>query len=396
MLIARADRGGMSLQPNDGAAILAGAHRIAPLLRAHADEVEAARRLTKPVVEALRESGAFRISMPHSWGGPEVELVRQVEIMEVLSRADASAGWCAMIGSDSGFYSAFLEDAAGRELYPDLDFVTAGWVQPAGRLEVADGGYRLSGRWSFGSGSTHADVICAGAFVTKAGVPKTRPDRQPEHRVALVPASQAEVHDTWYTTGLCGSGSNDYSIDDVFVPAAHTFAPGETHRDGTLYRWPGAFMAKFLGVPLGVAADALDTAMGILDAKMLMPEGIRARDDARVREGVASAQALVGSARSYVYDTVGRFWAVLETGNQPSFADRAALAGCFGHTVTSCRNAVELLVDVVGTAAVRRDSPLERNLRDLITLGPHLLSKPLVREWTGGLWFGQSAPMPFF
>ena len=111
-----------------------------------------------------------------------------------------------------------------------------------------------------------------------------------------------------------------------------------------------------------------------------------------MRVAVASARALVGSARSYVYDTVGRFWAVLEAGHQPSFADRAALTGCFGHTVTSCRDAVELLADAVGTAAVRRDSPLERNLRDLITIGQHIVGKPLMRQWAGGLWFGNPRP----
>jgi hypothetical protein len=103
---------------------------------------------------------------------------------------------------------------------------------------------------------------------------------------------------------------------------------------------------------------------------------------------------LVGSARCYAFDTVGRVWAVLESGAVPSFADRAALAGCYGHTVSSCRDAVELLAEVVGTATIRRGSTLERNVRDLITIGQHVMSKPPVREWAGGLWFGQPVPMP--
>jgi alkylation response protein AidB-like acyl-CoA dehydrogenase len=143
----------------DGAAILANADRIGPLLREHAAEVEAARRLTEPVVDALRSTGVFRMAMPATWGGPELDICRQIEIIETLSRADASAGWCAQIGADSGYYSAYIDDAAARSLYPDLDAVTAGWLTPAGTLEVCDGGYRLSGRWSFGSGVTHVDVI---------------------------------------------------------------------------------------------------------------------------------------------------------------------------------------------------------------------------------------------
>jgi alkylation response protein AidB-like acyl-CoA dehydrogenase len=381
--------------PLDGSAILANAHRIAPLLRERAAEVEAARRLTPPVVDALRDSGVFRMTMPRSWGGPEVDLLTQVEILEVLSRADASAGWCAMIGSDSGLYSASLDDADARELYPELDAVTAGWVIPAGTLEVAEHGYRLSGRWSFGSGSTHADVISAGALVTENGVPRPGPDGQPQWRIALLPAGEVRVHDTWHTTGLCGSGSNDYSVDGVFVAAGHTFTFDEVKRDGTLYRWPGLFIANAVAVPLGAAADALDVAMDVLAGKILMPGMTPARDEARVRVGVARAQAMVGSARSYVHDTFGGFWAVLEAGDEPTFAARAAMAGCYAHTITTCRDAVQLLVETVGTAAIQRGSTLERNNRDLITMGQHLMAQVQMREWAGGLWFGRPAALPY-
>lgn len=378
----------------DGATILAGARRIAPLLREHAAEVETARRLTTPVVEALRSIGAFRMSMPRAWGGPEVDLHTQMQILEALSAADASAGWCAMIGSDSGYYSARLSDADARELYPDLDSVTAGWVIPAGTLEVADGGYRLSGRWSFGSGCTHADVMCGGALLTEGGELLLGPDGQPQWQVALLPATEVEVHDTWHTTGLCGSGSNDYSIDGAFVPAGRTFGFDGSQREGTLYRWPGLFIANLIAVPLGSAADAIQSAMEILAGKVSMPDMILARDEPRVRAGIARAHAMVGSARSYAYDTFGNLWSTLESGDEPDFAQRAALAGCFVHTLTTCREAVAVLVEIVGTAAIQRGSRLERHHRDLITIGQHLMGQPKMREWAGGLWFGQAPPNP--
>ncbi len=378
----------------DGAAILANARRLDPLLRKHAGEVESGRRLSTPVVDALRDSGVFRMAMPRSWGGPEVDLLTQMEILETLSRADASAGWCAMIGSDSGYYSAFLDDADARELYPDLDSITAGWVIPAGTLAITDQGYRLSGRWSFGSGCTHADVICGGALVTEGGVPRLGPDGRPQWRIALLPAGEVTVHDTWHTTGLCGSGSNDYSVDGALVPTGHTFGFDRTRRDGTLYRWPGLFIANLIAVPLGAAADATEVAMDTLAGKVSMPEMIPARDEPRVRAGVARAQAMVGSARSYAYDTLGSFWATLESGDTPGFADRAALAGCFVHTITTCRDAVAVLAETVGTAAVQRGSRLERHHRDLITIGHHLMGQPKLREWAGGLWFGQEPPSP--
>lgn len=127
----------------------------------------------------------------------------------------------------------------------------------------------------------------------------------------------------------------------MFVRAGHTFAFDKPQREGTLYRWPGLVVTNSIGVPLGVAADALDTATGILAGTILMPQRTPARDEARVRVAIARAQAMVGSARSYAYDTLGRFWSVLESGDQPGFTARAAVAGCLVHTVTTCREAVQ-------------------------------------------------------
>lgn len=343
----------------DGPAILAKAGEIGPLLRKCASEGEVARRLTKPVVDALRSTGVFRMAMPKAWGGPELDICSQIEIIEVLSRADASAGWCAMIGSDSGYYSGYIDDATARSLYPDLDAVTAGWIAPAGTLEVCEGGYRLSGRWSFGSGSTHADVIVGGAYVTENGSPRTMTNGRAEWRVAALPAAQWDVLDTWNPTGLTGSGSHDYTIADTFVPAQNTWAHGQTYRPGTLYAWRGMFVVNLVGVPLGVALEACDVASSILAAKILMPDMSRAVDDEpRVRAGIARARAMIGAARSYVYDTVGAFWATIEAGDEPSFEQRGQLAGCYVRTLSTCRNAVQLLVETVGTAAIKQDVPV--------------------------------------
>ncbi|GAA1239786.1 acyl-CoA dehydrogenase family protein [Pseudonocardia alaniniphila] len=378
----------------DGATILANADRIGPLLREHAAEVEAARRLTEPVVNALRSTGVFRMAMPAAWGGPEVDICRQIEIVETLSRADASAGWCAQIGADSGYYSANIDQAAARSLYPDLDAVTAGWLTPAGTLEVCDGGYRLSGRWSFGSGVTHADVIVGGARVTENGSPRLLADGTPERRIAMLPAAQWDVLDTWRPLGLTGSGSHDYTITDTFVPAENTWVHGRSYRSGPLYSWRGMVVVNFVGVPLGTALDACDVATSILDAKVLVPEMIPARDAPRVRAAVARAQAMVGAARSYVYDTVSTFWSVIVAGDEPSIRQRAHLAGLLVHTVSECRTAVRLLVDTVGSVAIQDECSLGRQMRDLDTIAQHTLGKSRMWEWAGAMYFGQNSPSP--
>ncbi|MCO5972378.1 acyl-CoA dehydrogenase family protein [Actinoallomurus soli] len=375
----------------DGPAILAAARAVAPVLREEAEAGERGRRLTPRAVEALRSTGVFRMAMPRAWGGPEVDIRTQTEIIEELSAADGAAGWCAMIGSDGGFYTAPLEDSVARGLYPDLDMITAGWIVPAGRLHRVAGGYRLEGRWQFGSGCTHADVIIGGALVFEDGAPVMTEDGRPETRVAMLPAGEFEILDTWHTTGLAGSGSHDYAVEGAFVPAGQTFRFGDLRRRrraGTLYAWPGMFFANLPGVPLGIARAALRSAEQILADKMLVPEMRPAREDPRVRAGVAQVHAMVGAARSYQYDVLGELWSTLETGAEPSLRLRAALVGAHMHTIRTCRDAVRLLADVVGSASIYRRCPLERHQRDLTTIGQHLMGQPKIMEMAGALWLG--------
>jgi indole-3-acetate monooxygenase len=380
------------LKPAD---ILANATAIAPLLAEQAAGNERLRRLSPDTVDSLRRAGAFRLPMPAAWGGPEVDILTQTEIIETLSAADGSAGWCAMIGSDSGFYSAFLDDAVGRTLYPDLDAVTAGGIVPAGRLDAVPGGYRLSGRFTFASGIHHAEVVAAGAVAFADGAPVTGPDGGPTWRVALMAKDAVEVIDTWHTTGLAGSGSCDYAADGVFVPAEQTFAFADgAKRDGPLYAWPGMFIANAPGVPLGIARAAIDVAKGIWADKVILPDMRPARDDPRVRAAVARAEAMVGAARSYHYDVLGSLWETLLAGDAPTLDQRAALAGSFPHTFQTCRDAVALLYEEVGSQSVYRACPLDRHRRDLVTIGQHIMGQNRMREIAGGMWLGEPSPLP--
>src|SRR4051794_31788225 len=142
-----------------GTTILEATRALAPRIRAAADEIEQGRRLPLPLVQALKDAGVFRMPMPRAWGGPEVDPLTQIRIVEELSAANPSVGWCAMIGSDAGYFTAFLDDAVGRALYPDLDLVTGGSTRPTGRAIVVDGGFSVSGRWQFSSGCQHSTYL---------------------------------------------------------------------------------------------------------------------------------------------------------------------------------------------------------------------------------------------
>jgi alkylation response protein AidB-like acyl-CoA dehydrogenase len=210
-----------------------------------------------------------------------------------------------------------------------------------------------------------------------------RPARRADRRAA---GRRFEIIDNWATTGLAASGSHDYAANDQFVPAAQTFRLGEVRRPGPLYAWPGLFTANHAGVPLGIAAAALETAADVLEGKVVMPDRRPARDEPRVRAALGRAHALVGSARAYTFDVMGDVWATLVAGAEPHRWQRAALGGLPAHTAQACRQAVELLADAVGSDGIRRSCLLERHRRDLSTIAVHVLAQERMLELVGGLW----------
>lgn len=381
---------------SDASAIWNRVNEIDPVIRNHSDEAETARRLSQPVVDAMRWAGVFRMAMPAAWGGPELDVCTQVEVIERLARADASAAWCAMIGMESGFFASYLDESAARALYPELDMISAAFQGPAGTLEVCDGGYRLSGRWPFGSAVTHADVIAGGAIVIEDGKPRLHQSGRPEYRVAILPAEHWEVLDTWDPVGLAGSGSHDYAIKNAYVPEEYTFIPGQRRRPEPLYAWYGLLPACGIGVALGTAAEALDNAREMLESRTSKVTGRPAKEDPVILAGLARAAAMIGASRSYTFDTLGDVFATLQAGQELSYNQRARWAGAVVHTGTSCRGAVQILIDAVGAGALHRSSPLHKQLRDLNMVAQHALTTKRVWEWSGALFFGTQPPVAVY
>jgi alkylation response protein AidB-like acyl-CoA dehydrogenase len=377
-------------------AILSNGHGLAPEVRSQAGTIAAIRRLPDALVSDLRQAGVFRMPMPRAWGGPEMTPREQTSVVEVLSAADPAVGWCVMIGSDAGFYSAFLDDAVGRDLFPDLDTITAGWLVPAGRAEVVDGGYRVSGRWSFGSCCLHADVIVGGCLVFEGGEMRVDADGRPEMRIVAAPAVAWEILDTWYTTGLAGSGSNDYQVNDLFVTAEHTFSLFDPPiRSGALYAFSGMFFSNMHGVALGLARRAIGEVEAIAATKVLMPEMIAMRDAPRVRSAVARAEMMLGAARAYTYETLDAVWAELSEKGELSEPLRIALGLSRVNAFRMARDVAQLMVDTAGSQAIYTSSPLDRLLRDAVTMNQHIVAQERMLEILGGLALGADSPFPF-
>ena len=382
----------MTLGPSErthsllAADIITAVRALAPEIQSRGDEIAALRRLPVDLVTKLKATGAFRTAMPKAWGGPEMTPREQCEVYEVLGAADASVAWCVKIGSDSGYFAAQLDEDAARTLYPDLDYVTAGQVPPNGLAERVDGGYRLSGHWTFGSGCTHAEVIATGFLVTENGKPVMN-GGVPHTRIAFAPASRFEIIDTWHSTGLAGSGSNDYRVKDLFVPDAHTIAQDDPpRRSEPLYCYFGMFLASWHGIALGLARRAIDGALAVAEKKTHIfpppPMPLRQRPHARV--ALAKAEMTWRAARAFTYETTDRIWEEAQSQGGVSPDTRRAMALSLSYSFRAAREVAQSMYDLAGpTAVFSAKTPLDRLLRDAITMSEHLLLSDSFLEMVG-------------
>ena len=327
--------------------------------------------------------------MPETWGGPELTSMAQVEVIEALATGDASTAWCVMIGCDSGLYSAWLDDAVAREMYPRLDTVQAGWVYPIGTAELDGDSYRVTGDWMFGSGCQHSDLLAGGCWVTDDGVSVIRPEGVPEWRIVIAPREEWEILDTWHTTGLRGTGSTDYRCQELRVPVERTFSFWDpARREGTLYRGRDALLRKMSGIPLGLARAAIDDAVAVLETKVERPLGLPYRDMPRVQSGIARAEALLGSARAYVFDSLAAQWAALEQGRMLTKKERADVWLSRTNCFQSARDVSRLVYDLVGGGAVYATrGPFDRHLRDAETMCQHIVGQEKGYETVGAMLF---------
>src|SRR5688572_12418349 len=374
--------------------ILANARAMAPAIAARSEEIEALRRLPADLVDDLRSAGFFRMGRSRAKGGPQMSLPQHLEVIELLSHADPSVGWCVKIGTDSGLLAEFLPPAASARLLPGPDMITAGQFTTAhGTLEKVDGGYLLNGRFPFGSGVTHADVVMSGGALTENGTPVIGPGGMPEGRLAFCRADQVTVEDTWHTHGLRGSGSCHYRAENVFVPEDQTLRIEEAMFAGRepLYSSGFNWVTTMAAVPLGVARRALDEAKAlVLKRKAGLPPRPMA-ETVQARETIARAETSWGAAHAFLHRAADEFWAELETGT-PAVETKGRLALA---NVNSFRMAAEVtrqLFDLIGANVIFDGSILERLARDALTLNQHMIIAQPALETYGAMMLGREHP----
>lgn len=361
-----------------GKRILAAAIGLAPKIRAAADEIEQGRRLPLHLVEEMKRAGLFGMAMPKVWGGPELDFPMQLRVIEALSAVDASVGWCVMIGVDGGYMTAFLDQAVAREMYPDVNCSTAITFTVTGKAIREKNGFRVSGRWPFGSGCRHATWLIGHFAVFEGDSPVMQPNGMPETRFGFLPPGECEIIDTWYSHGLRGSGSHDWSVQDRFIPEERTvnLQNPKLYREGPLHLLPNLLLYKVAAVPLGVARAVIDdfTAMAIAKPLTFAAPGtgkLTLRDESYAQLALAQAEALVSSARGFMFESIGEMWDTLARGGVPSLKQRARGRLAMANAGSSCTQAVELLYKANGGASVYTRNSFDRRLRDIQTINQH-------------------------
>jgi alkylation response protein AidB-like acyl-CoA dehydrogenase len=369
---------------------------VAPRIREAADAIEGARRLPPDLVDALAAAGVFRMCVPRALGGGELEPSAMLAVLEAIAEADGSAGWCAMIGATSGLISGYLAPEPAREIYGrDPRVVTGGVFAPSGTAVVTEGGYKVSGRWSFASGAEHCAWLMGGSVVVENGEPRTLAGGLPDARMMLFPASAVRIIDTWTVSGLRGTGSHDISVADALVPADRSVSliSDRPRAAGPLYAFPvfGLLALGIAAVALGIARRAIDELTTLAVGKT--PTGSRRAlgERALVQMQVAEAEALVRSARAFLFDAVGEAWETARSVGSIAVAPRASLRLAATHATTSAARAVDLMYHAGGGTSVYATSPLQRCFRDAHVVTQHMMVATPTYEVVGRLLLGMTA-----
>ena len=363
---------------DDGASDLVEAARgMVALVDEHAVAAEAQGALTDGVVDALHDTGLWAMWVPRALGGGELGPVASLQVLETLSHADASVGWVLMAAAlATGLDAAYLGDEAVAQLFPagGRVLVHAGQGTRPGRAEKTEGGYTLSGEWSFASGLKHSQIVHTGSFCAETG----------QARICVLPVEQATLIDNWDVMGLRATGSIDYTIDSLFIPEAFTYhATTETPlRGGNIYTMGiiNFGMICHSAWALGVGRRMLDELRGLVEARSGRPGGLG--DSDAFHGEYAMNEAKWRAAHALVYGYWHENEETLRRGDQISLHQNTLNRLALQHATWTVEEICTWVYLTAGTAALRAGT-LQRFYRDMHAGTQHMTSGPAARQAIG-------------
>ena len=368
------------------------AQKLALLIRSSAPETDALRELPRPLFEAMADAGLFRLALPRTLGGFEMDLPSYIQVIEELGRADASTAWVTNQVSIFATYAARMPTAAARAIWIDTPrSVVANTPQANAQAIVVPGGYRVTGRQGFSTGCRHASWLAAHATVTDQGRPRLD-DGQPEMRYCFVPRAEAQLLDTWQVRGMRGTGTHHFAVDDVFVPDERTVksVTAPLVERGPLYRLPRTlvFASGDAAVALGTARSCLAAFMELATTKTPRAMDALLRDQPMIQSEVGRAEARLRSGLAFLREAVGEIWdAVLATG-AVTLEQRAVLRLATTDGIRTAVSIVDMVYNMAGATAAYESSPIQRHFQDVHVMSQHLQARLAHYELVGRHWLG--------
>ena len=379
------------------------AQSLVPDILSNVDRIDEECQLPPELADRMAKHRLFSLYAPAELGGPELDPLTAFRVVETISHADGSAGWCIFNGTAITAAVSRLTPKAAIELFGDPpNLLGSGSARPEGTATIADGGYIINGRWNYLSGIDHSTVLFLNCrLLNPDGNPHLNDEGVQATRIAVVPVASGTVIDNWTTLGMRGTASNDCEYSNVFVPTRHTYTRADiAHYESPLYHPPQN--AILLSWTLA-AANALGMARGALDCFHDLATGSGTtnspallRDRSYVQITYGECEAMHDAARTFVLDGIGSLWdaQVKQLPDLPDRAIRARLA--ITHAIRRSVDIVDDLFNVAGTNAIHRSVGLERFFRDLHVSGQHISGLPSNYEYAGQVLMGANVPASLY
>lgn len=384
------------------AALIARAEAVRPAVGAASKEIERTRRLPPELLHKLHEAGLFRLLLPRSSQGIETDPMTFFHVIEAIARDDASTAWCLSQAGGCAMSAAYLDLPVAHEIFgKDPRAVLAWGPGPKVKALECDGGYRITGVWSFTSGGRHATWLGAHCPIYQAdGSPRLDANGMQQERTMLVRTEDVVWTDIWNTVGLRGTASDQFALDDFFVRADHSITrefEQECRETGPLYRMGSGtcYQVGFAGVACGVARGALDVFIDIARNKVPRGQKSALRDNAVVQSGLAQAEVGLRAARGFVLQSMADVWKSLSAGSLITAEQRVIVRMAATHAIHKAREAVDFAYHTAGATAIFDNHPLERRFRDIHTITQQLQGRMSHFETVGAWMLGAEADLTF-
>jgi alkylation response protein AidB-like acyl-CoA dehydrogenase len=372
---------------------------LAPALKASAAEIDKRRELPASIVDRLVDEGFFRLLLPRSLDGAELLPADYVPIIEALARVDASTAWCINQNSGCSMTAAYFAPEVARDIFGGPRGILA-WGPGPGEARAVAGGYNVTARWAFASGSHHASWLgCHVPVVESNGQPRLEPDGSPVVRTVVFPKSKTKFTDIWHTIGLRGTGSDQYAVKNLFVPEAYSLrsiarnSPDQRRESGLLYCFSSLslYAAGFGAVAMGCARSTLASFIEL--ARDKIPRGAKntMRNNNVIQSQVGLAEARLSSAYGYLIRKLEDISEAVRERGHITLDERMTIRLAATFCIHTALEVTDMLYQAAGATAIFNENPFERPWRDVHSVSQQLQGRQVHFETVGQHLMGLEA-----